>query len=80
VRNLELALAFFLFFAVVFSTFFFWTRLARRSSDGLSASNDGWYQGFVGSVLACLLFAVCFAIGVWFSISRLKGGGWILSA
>lgn len=78
-RNFEVAMVFILFFGVVFSTFFFWTRLARRPrEDGLTA--DSWFQGFVGSILACLLFAICFAIGVWFSISRLKGDGWNLSA
>lgn len=82
-RTFEVAVPFFVFFAVVFAAFFFWTRLARHSSErdvDTDVSRDSWRQGLVGSILACLLFVVCFAIGVWFSISRLKGGGWFLSA
>ncbi|CAN5484214.1 hypothetical protein BH10BDE1_BH10BDE1_24880 [soil metagenome] len=64
------------FLVIVFSAFFFWNRLvARPESDG-----DVWSASLVGSMLATALFIICFAIGVWFSIARLRGDGWILSA
>ena len=67
------------FFAVVYSCFFFWNRLVANSEKNTEKS-DVWSQAMIGSFLMCLLFAVCFAMGVWFSIARLKGDGWILSA
>ena len=66
----------FSFFGVLFSTFFFWNRIVERSDENEST----WSVALVGSVLACVLFIICFVIGVWFSIARLKGDGWILSA
>lgn len=64
------------FFGVLFSTFFFWNRIVERSDDNGST----WSIALVGSILACALFITCFILGVWFSIARLKGDGWILSA
>ena len=69
-----IAISFAGFLAVVFTAFFFWNRLALKS-DG-----DAWSASLVGTLLATALFIVCFAIGVWFSIARLRGQGWILSA
>ncbi len=69
-------LAFAGFFVSVFSAFFFWNRLVAMAET----NSPVWSSALIGSLLACLLFVVCFAIGVWFSIARLKGDGWILSA
>ena len=73
---LGMTFAFITFFIVVFAAFFVWNRIAVAPEE----SAVGWKLSLLGSVLACALFAVCFAIGVWFSIARLKGDGWILSA
>lgn len=70
------AISFVAFFGVVFSAFFVWNRLVIRAGT----IPEVWSAAVVGSLLACLLFILCFAIGVWFSIARLKGDGWILSA
>ncbi len=70
------AAAFVFFLSVVFSTFFFWNRLVAKPD----AQGELWSAAVIGSLLATALFAVCFAIGVWFSIARLRGDGWILSA
>lgn len=70
------ALSFAGFFVSVFAAFFFWNRLVILAET----NSPAWSNAIIGSILACLLFAVCFAIGVWFSIARLKGDGWILSA
>ncbi len=64
------------FFGVLFMTFFFWNRVVARSENDTSI----WSTALIGSLLACALFITCFALGVWFSIARLKGDGWILSA
>lgn len=70
------AICFASFLIIVFSAFFFWNRIvARPDSDG-----DVWSATLIGSALATALFIICFAIGVWFSIARLRGDGWILSA
>ena len=58
--------------SLVFLTFFFWNRLAIGQSEA-------WLHSLFGAVLACLLFMMCFALGLWFSISRLKGLGWLPS-
>lgn len=58
--------------ALVFLTFFFWNRLALGHSEA-------WLHGLIGALLACVLFVMCFALGLWFSISRLKGLGWMPS-
>jgi hypothetical protein len=57
---------------LVFLTFFFWNRLALGKPEA-------WLHGLVGALLACMLFVMCFALGIWFSISRLKGLGWMPS-
>ncbi len=66
-------------FALVFTTFFVWNRLlgvAEQSESGRRA----WNHAMLSAVLATLLFLLMFALGVWFSISRLKGDGWFPSA
>ena len=66
--------SFAIFIGLAFVVFFFWLRL----SAGVSTHE---FQRWVVSVaLACLFFIVCFALGVWFSVARLKGAGWVLSA
>lgn len=69
-----MGLSFVVFFLVVFAAFFVWNRVSVMASSG------EWKMSFIASVVACALFMVCFAIGVWFSIARMKGDGWILSA
>ena len=64
------------FFGLLFTTFFFWNRIVVKSDE----SDSTWSVGLVGSILACALFIACFVLGVWFSIARMKGDGWILSA
>ncbi len=63
-----------LFLGFVFTILFFWLRLSNR----LSASE--WRKLLFGVALVSVFFILCFALGVWFSIARLKGEGWILSA
>lgn len=70
------ALCFASFLIVIFSAFFFWGRLVVKAE----ANPEVWSASLVASLLACAVFIVCFAIGVWFSIARLKGDGWTLSA
>jgi hypothetical protein len=70
------AVSFACFLGVVFSAFFFWNRLTVKPN----AEGDAWSASLIGSILATALFIICFAIGVWFSIARLRGDGWILSA
>lgn len=60
----------FLGLLLVFLTFFFWNRLALGQAEA-------WLHGLVGALLACVLFVMCFVLGLWFSISRLKGLGWM---
>ncbi len=64
--------------ALVFGAFFFWNRLALNSDD-TPMGHKAWSHAVLGSVLASLLFIMSFVLGLWFSISRLKGLGWMLS-
>ncbi|MBK7890404.1 MAG: hypothetical protein IPJ84_05995 [Bdellovibrionales bacterium] len=63
-----------LFLGIVFTILFFWIRLSNRMSLA------EWRKLLLAAALVCLFFVICFALGVWFSIARLKGEGWILSA
>jgi hypothetical protein len=74
--SVAIAISFASFLVIVFSTFFFWNRLTARAN----AAGDAWSASLIGSILAIALFMICFAVGVWFSVARLKGDGWILSA
>lgn len=59
-------------FLITFANVWFWRRLANgRTAAGFSAA-------LMGSALAILLFAACFALGVWYSLARLRGEGWPL--
>lgn len=64
--------------ALVFFTFLFWNRLVVHSSQHVDEQRL-WLNTLVGALLACALFITCFALGLWFSISRLKGMGWMPS-
>ncbi|MDX9731247.1 MAG: hypothetical protein RBT63_05700 [Bdellovibrionales bacterium] len=72
----SIAAGFGVFLLIVFSAFFFWNRLAN---DGSDEATSIWSKALVGAGLACALFVICFVLGVWFSIARLKGEGWMLS-
>lgn len=63
-----------LFLGVVFTILFFWIRLSNRMTTA------EWRTLLLAAGMVCLFFVICFALGVWFSIARLKGEGWILSA
>jgi len=72
---ITLALVLAVGFALVFATFFVWNRLlgaAEQSETGRRA----WSHAMASAILATLLFLMMFALGVWFSIARLKGAGW----
>jgi hypothetical protein len=62
-------------FALVFATFFVWNRLLGVAEQS-EAGRKAWSHALVSAILATLLFLIMFALGVWFSIARLKGAGW----
>jgi hypothetical protein len=61
-----------LIFAITFANIWYWRRLA--GGKGVS----GFAAALMGSALAILLFAACFALGIWYSLARLRGEGWPL--
>lgn len=69
------ALALAIGLALVFATFFVWNRLLGVAEQS-DAGKRAWNHALASAVLATLLFLMMFALGVWFSIARLKGAGW----
>ncbi len=70
--RLDMIVVSLLIFVITFANVWYWRRLA----DGKVP--NGFMAALMGSALAILLFAACFALGIWYSLSRLRGEGWPL--